>query len=737
MKRMKRIVATVFTATFTLMSLHGTTTSPEESFGSEQSDDEIFAVVESMPEFPGGMQTLMTWLQNNINYPSICIEKGVQGSVITRFVVDIDGSITDPVVVYSADPYLDREALRVVKSMPKWTPGVQEGKKVRVVYTLPVQFRLNGVNEATIESDGNVYKIISTNGNLTLELKTMQVSGSSVSIPEKFDNLSVTSIGSEAFKDCSNLTSVNIPSSVTNIGARAFYGCSNLTSISVDEGNPVYDSRDNCNAIIKTGTNTLVVGCKTTVIPNSVTSIGNYAFYGCESIYSIAIPESVTNIGNYAFGGTGLTSLIIPNSITNIGIGAFVCCSQLNSITIPEGLANVGDYAFTKTGWWNNQSDGFVYLDNLLLGYKGHLPTDDMGIKEGTEIITDGAFEFCNSLASVIIPNSVTKIGSNAFEGCSYLASVHINDLDTWCKVDFVNNTSNPLFYAQELYLNGECVKELVIPSSVASIKDYAFCGYSGLTCLTIPNSVTNIGSSAFYGCENLKNIINFSDLNLLIGSQEYGHVAYYADKVINADNHVGDFYFKTNEHINSLIGYMGTHREIILPENYKGENYTIGKRVFYKNDSLTSVTIPNSVENIEAEAFYACRNLTKLVIGSSVSNIQRRAFCGCKALTDVVSYAITPPTMGDNIFKYIDTETCTLKVPIGSKSAYQAADQWKDFYTIEEFASSIDKILLDETTTADIYTIDGSLYMKDADVKEVKLPRGLYIIGGKKVMVK
>ena len=107
-----------------------------------EKEEEIFQVVEAMPEFPGGMAELMKYLQKSIKYPSISQENGVQGRVIVQFVVNKDGSIVDPVVIRSVDPYLDKEALRVVKAMPKWKPGEQRGKTVRVKFTLPVQFRL-------------------------------------------------------------------------------------------------------------------------------------------------------------------------------------------------------------------------------------------------------------------------------------------------------------------------------------------------------------------------------------------------------------------------------------------------------------------------------------------------------------------------------------------------------------------------------------------------------------------
>ena len=185
----------------------------------------------------------------------------------------------------------------------------------------------------------------------------------SVTIPN-----SVMSIGGSAFSACSGLTSVTIPNSVTSIGNEAFNVCSGLTSITVESGNTVYDSRENCNAIIKTSTNELIVGCKNTIIPNSVTSIGEAAFEGCIGLTSVTIPNSVTSIGHAAFYGcSGLTSItvesgntfydsrencnaiiktstnelvtgckntVIPNSVTSIGQAAFYYCSGLTSVTI-------------------------------------------------------------------------------------------------------------------------------------------------------------------------------------------------------------------------------------------------------------------------------------------------------------------------------------------------------------------------------------------------------------------
>ena len=197
----------------------------------------------------------------------------------------------------------------------------------------------------------------------------------SVTIPN-----SVTSIENYTFSFCSGLTSVTIPSSVTSIGENSFAGCSGLASIMVENGNSKYDSRENCNAIIETATNTLIRGCKNTIIPNSVTSIGEAAFSGCSGLTSLSIPNSVTSIGYGAFDScSGLTSVSIPNSVMSIGSYAFYGCSGLTSVTIPSSVTSIGACAFYG----------------------------------------------CSSLSTVTIGSGVTNIGDYAFSDCSGLQYVY------------------------------------------------------------------------------------------------------------------------------------------------------------------------------------------------------------------------------------------------------------------------------------------------------------------------
>ena len=196
-------------------------------------------------------------------------------------------------------------------------------------------------------------------------------------LPEK-----LVTIDNYAFYGCSGLNSIIIPNSVMSIGTGVFSGCSSLTSIIVENGNSKYDSRNNCNAVIETSSNELICGCKNTVIPNSVTSIGSSAFSHCSGLTSITIPNSVTWIGWDAFFDcSDLTSITIGNNVTSIGSGALWGCSNLTSITIPNSV--------TSIGW--------------------------------------AAFYGCTGLTYITIPNSVTSIGESAFSGCSGLTAVISN----------------------------------------------------------------------------------------------------------------------------------------------------------------------------------------------------------------------------------------------------------------------------------------------------------------------
>ena len=325
----------------------------------------------------------------------------------------------------------------------------------------------------------------------------------SVEIPN-----SVTSIGAYAFSGCSRLARVAIPSSVTSIGSGVFSGCSGLESIEVDKDNTKYDSRGGCNAIIETEANTLVAGCKNTVIPSSVTSIGVVAFSDCSGLTGeLKIPSGVTSIGGHAFSGcSGLASVEMPNSVTSIGDNAFYGCSGLASVEIPNSVKRIGEQAFSGCSGlesievdkdntkYDSRGDCNAIIETetntLVAGCKNTV------IPSSVTSIGDHAFSGCSGLTSVEIPSSVTSIGYEAFYGCSGLESVEMPNS--------VTSIGEWAFYGCSGLANVE------IPNSVTSIGRSAFSGCSGLASVEIPNSVTNIGNSAFSGCSGLKSIISW-----------------------------------------------------------------------------------------------------------------------------------------------------------------------------------------------------------------------------------
>ncbi len=411
----------------------------------------------------------------------------------------------------------------------------------------------------------------------------------------------------------------------------------------------------------------------------NVTSIGEYAFFDCSNLTSITIPNSVTSIGQCAFSRSGLTSVEIPNSVTNIS------------------------------------------------GY---------------------AFQSCSSLTSITIGNSVTNIGAQAFNACPVLSSVHISDLAAWCNISFVDaNAANPLYYAQHLYLNGEEVKDLVIPNSVTSIGKYAFQGCSGLTSVTIPNSVTSINQSAFASCSSLTSVTIPNSVTNIYTSAFRNCSGLTSVTIPNSVTSIGSSVFYNCSSLTSVtipnsvtsIGGSAFYNcssltSVTIPNSVT----SIGSSAFYNCSSLTSVTIPNSVTSIgtysfgncsgltsvtipnsvtilAGAAFYNCSSLTSVTIPKSVTGIGGDTFRSCSNLTSVKVERENPLTIRNNTFT--NRANATLYVPIGSKSAYQAADYWKDFKEIVEYDP---EIILYETSVD-----DPASYPVTMDVKVQRTIKG------------
>lgn len=286
-------------------------------------------------------------------------------------------------------------------------------------------------------------------GKVTITDCNTAVAGA-VTIPDAIGGYPVTTIATDAFADCTGLTSITIGKNVTSVGNAAFSGCTGLASITVASGNPVYHSAGNC--LIETSSKTLVVGCKASVIPTdgSVTAIGNLAFYNCDSLTAVTIPDAVVSVGASAFEGcTQLADVSIGSGVATIGNSAFYGCSALTEVVIPDSVTSMGVYVFYG----------------------------------------------CAKLGSVVIGNQVTTIGNSAFANCTELTDVTIGSKVATIDVFAFSGCSK--------------LEEVSLPGSVTTVGKFAFYNCDTLKTVLIPAGVSTIGSNAFAGCTQVKLLID------------------------------------------------------------------------------------------------------------------------------------------------------------------------------------------------------------------------------------
>ena len=501
----------------------------------------------------------------------------------------------------------------------------------------------------------------------------------------------VTSFGHSAFAGCTSLTSVEIPASVTGIGSHAFNGCSGLRMLTLHASvtNIPHQAFSYCT------------GLTNVTIPTGVTTIGPYSFGGCTGLKNVSIPTGVTSIEFSAFiGCTGLTSVEIPASVTSIGNGVFIGCTSLTNISIPAGVTNIESQVFrdcrrltsitiptSVTSFGNSAFSGCTSLTSVMI------PTN-------VTCIGERAFSACTGLTNITIPASVTNFGYDAFWGCTNLPAAIQNlarrpGFSRARSIPFQRGNDGtsapapvPLILGDYTYttnaagqatitgFNKNYAGALVITNTlggrpVTILGPAAFKSCTGLTSITIPASVTNIGDASSF-CPfpaHLTNITvdaankNFSSLDGVLFDKERttlilhpkGRAGSYA--VPASVTSIGRYVFSgctglrsitvdaANTNYSSLDGVLFNKDQTALIKCAGGKagSYAIPATVntikmdaFWGCADLTSVTIPAGVTNIGFRAFADCTGLTSITIPASVTSIGDRAFCKCTGLTNI-----------------------------------------------------------------------------------------------------
>lgn len=402
----------------------------------------------------------------------------------------------------------------------------------------------------------------------------------SVTIPE-----SVTSIGGSVFYDCPSLTSITIPESVTSIGTNAFDSCKSLTSITIPRSVKVIGEGAfrSCLGLTDVNITDMDAWCRIDFGGSTATPMycANNIWLNGQKIVSATVPEGFTEVKAYTFYGfKDLISATIPESVTSIGEDAFYECSSLTRVTFAENskLTTIGEYAFNC----------------------------------------------CYSLTSITIPESVTNINKGAFYCCKGLADVYITDLAAWCQIDFTDSQATPMFYAKNIYLNGEKIVSVTVPGGITEVKAYTFFGFKDLIQVTIPEGVTTIGDGAFYSCTSLISI------NIPEGVTAIGEYAFYGCRSLP------DIIIPTSV---TTIGSSAFSRcdsliSVTFAEN--SQLTAIGSSVFSNCSSLTDVNIPAGVTDIGEHAFWLCSSLTGIEIPEGVTVIQPQTFIGASSIQRV-----------------------------------------------------------------------------------------------------
>ncbi len=549
------------------------------------------------------------------------------------------------------------------------------------------------------------------------------------------ENSQLDTIGEYAFYRCESLTGIDIPSSVVCIKKSAFHYCHSIASLTVQDGNTVYDSRNYCNAIIETATNKLVVGCQNTIIPNTITSIEEYAFGGCDNLIYVDIPSSVNRIGMYAFDACNnlLSIRFYATSVPDFlgqPFDPYFSTDGLQiqvpeeSIELYKGDFYLRDCVITKIHPYHygeyltvNEYEG--YSLKFILNPMSDAcdvecetePTEPTSITIPSSVSINGnvydvttikrsAFSGCMNLTNIEIPNSVTSIGSYAFSSCRGLVEFNLPSSVVSIGAAAFNDCSNltNFIIAENSQLESipygafsDCTSltNIDLPNSLTSIGKFAFSDCTNLADIDLPNSLTYIGLGAFDNCDNLVSIVIPSSVTTIQVSSESSYPSFSScDKLTNIVVESGNPAYDSRDNCNAIIE-TATNKLIFGCKNTVIPNTvtSIGYSAFSDCDALTSIELPNSVTSIEKYAFRGCNNLANIVLPNSISSIGGYAFRACNNLV-IRCYAEDVPEAEATAFQSCDN--LVIQVPEQSLELYQSAAPWNEHEIVAGFYYTI-----------------------------------------------
>lgn len=515
-------------------------------------------------------------------------------------------------------------------------------------------------------------------------------------IPTTYNGLPVVSVEASAFLDNTAITSVVLPDGITSIGENAFNGCESLTSVTFGKNSQL--------SSIGPGAFNYCYSLESITIPESVTNIGSEAFNYCCGLRSVTFGENsqLTSIGDYAFLGCySIESITIPASVTSIGEWAFVECYRLvevwnlSKLNITAGSEDNGYVAYYAKRVETEPSESYVYTDEngyviyydgkvkALINYTGNetkltIPDDitelncfalsdcynitSVTFGENSQLtsIGDGAFNWCESLESITIPDSVTSIGEGAFCCCAKLTSITIpdgvksigNHAFAGCSaLESITIPDSVLSIGYSAFEGCTALKNITIPGSVLSIGDNAFKECTALESATISEGVKSIGDNAFYNCTNLVNVSLPDSLTSISFNMFYGctnlqtyddGTAYYLG---NSENHYLVLVSVISKEITSFtiddktkFIWSSAFSECRVLESIENTQniLCIGSYAFEHCNNLKTFTIPYGVTTIEDGTFFCCTNMQTITIPETVTSIGQSAFEGCNNLKSI-----------------------------------------------------------------------------------------------------